>query len=68
MYLNERTQPIYCINDEYPFLTIGKKYDVLSNMDNGYLIVSDNGLVEVYKKEHFHTLIEKRDQLINSLV
>lgn len=68
MYLNQKTQPVICINDEYPFLTIDKKYDILSNMDNEYLLEDDNGLVNVYKKEHFITLKQKRDLLIDSLV
>jgi hypothetical protein len=63
---------VKCINDggwEH-HLTIGKIYEVIEIVNNGYyyVIIDDEGYKWRYLKEHFKPLSEIRNEKINKLL
>ena len=62
---------VKCINDHgWRYLTIGKIYDVIKeDRDDGdYKIANDIGHELWYRKIHFKTLAEYRNETINKLL
>jgi hypothetical protein len=49
-------------------ITIGKSYEVVDELDNGYFIKNDNGYDDFYPMECFITLEEYRSLQIDNIL